>query len=130
QFPEQGEGPIIGRVSVTAAGNLAHMAISADSLGNAIYQGDIILGPVDKVLAIPDGTSLMGLDEAFLFGLAIRDLRTRWPDGVVPYRIHPHLTDPARVLSAMATWQAQAGVQFSEATSVTENQIVFVPGDG
>jgi len=128
--PELGNNPTVGTLSFTVKGKTLNMAFSADAGGNAVYQGDILLGPVDKVNQTPPGIGLMALGDDILFGLAIRNREFRWPGGVVKYSIDPALSNPARVLSAMATWQAEAGVAFEPATSMSENQIVFVPGDG
>lgn len=128
--PEYGAGPNVGNISLTVDGTIANLDLSADSRGNALYQGDIIFGPLASVLNLPQGVGLMDLGDEHLFGLAIRGREFRWPNAVVRYSIDPDLPDQARVFSAMQTWRSEAGVVFEEANSSSENQIVFVPGDG
>src|SRR5690606_19076081 len=96
----------------------------------ALYQGDIILGSAERLSGITEGSALMELDSAILFGLGRRDARARWPGGVVRYRIHPDLPATHRVHSAIAAWEAATHIRFEQITQPGGNYIEFVRASG
>lgn len=126
---EQPAGREVGTITVSIGGIGHQISFHQGDDGEALYQGDIILGPVSS-LQQSNNVSLQSLDDEILFGLAIRDRDTRWPNGHVRYRINPDLPSPARVLSAISAWEAATDITFEEITDTTGNYIEFVPGSG
>lgn len=127
---EQFAGPETGVLSLTFGTVARKIPYQAGDGAEALYQGDIILGPL-SVLQNTQGTvGLQALDDDILFGLALRNRDTRWPDARIRYRISPDLPQPGRVLSAMATWEAATRVTFEEIAGTDGNYVEFVPGNG
>jgi PKD repeat protein len=74
--------------------------------GLAIWEGDIVLGPVNRMAATREQLSLssgLRLPGAISpAGVVIIGDNFRWPDGVVPYTIDAGLPNQARVTNAIA----------------------------
>jgi hypothetical protein len=126
---EQATGAEVGEVAISIGGVVHEIAFQANEAGDALYQGDIVLGSVDAMQAA-DGVSLQDLDEDILFGLALRNRDARWPDGIVRYRINPDLEMPERVHSAIAEWEAMTSISFTEISTTDGNYVEFMPGSG
>lgn len=138
---EQDAGAITGEMQVTVGGTTyrvpysvgpgADADIAAEADNEALYQGDILLGPLAKVAAVEGTVSLQSLDRDILFGLALRDLDARWPDGHMRYRISPDLPRPERVRQAILAWEAATKVvSFEEIATADGNYVEFVAGGG
>ncbi len=58
----------------------------------------------------------------------------RWPDGLIPYEIHPRLPNVARVHAAIAHWEAQTPIRFVARTPQNAaqypNYVRFQPSFG
>lgn len=65
--------------------------------GQAIVEGDILLGPLESVLTPPPK------DAERLSTVRSGD-RFRWTDRVIPYEIDPTIPNPARITDAVAHW--------------------------
>lgn len=99
--------------------------------GRAILEGDIILGLVDQVPTT--AAELMarvrprgGVDGTH--GVFVEDAFRWWPGGIVPYEIHDHLDDDARITSAIdVVERATAGVDLVPRSGQSE-YIRFVAG--
>ena len=128
--PEQTKGALAGSLSITVDGVPHSVTYYGGDNGDALFQGDIILGPTESLGRVQDGASLQSLGEDILFGLAKRDRETRWPDGKVRYRISPDLDEPTRVLDAMAEWEAATSIRFEQIDQPVGNFVEFVPGTG
>ena len=80
--------------------------------GMAIFEGDIALGTVEQmettVSAVADGQSVRAS------GVSVTGDRFRWPGAIIPYVIDPHLSNPQRVINAMAEWSARTPLRFVE----------------
>lgn len=90
--------------------------------GNAIFEGDILLGTVDEVRACMDEPRSMGLGI-----VAIAGQQFRWKDGVVAYEVVPALRE--RVAEAIAHWEEHTPFRFNERTN-EEDYISFEQLDG
>jgi len=88
--------------------------------GLAIFEGCIILGPVEAVEA---STKLFERDLAVMpklledaglgtMGAGIRGEQYRWRNRTVPFVIDPTLPDPARVQRAIDHWHARTSIRF------------------
>lgn len=127
---EQKAGDFAGTLSVIVDGQPRAVTYYEGESGDALFQGDIIIGKIEDLQAQPDGASLQSLSNNVLFGLVKRDVDTRWPGGQVRFKISPDLDDRARVYSAIAEWEAATPVRFIEIADSTGNFVEFVPGSG
>ena len=86
--------------------------------GEAVFQGDMILDQSE--LSDPDrATHGTGRSQRFL----------RWPNKIIHYTIDPALTNQARVMDAIAHWQAHTPIRFVLRTTQTA-YVTFRPGGG
>ncbi|ESX02327.1 hypothetical protein X768_30620 [Mesorhizobium sp. LSJC265A00] len=129
-LPEQaGSGDPV-TLNLAVGGGLRQISVLRSAQDEALYQGDIILGPMANLASLADGTNLMSLSEPVLFGLGARDEKLRWPGEVMRYRIDASLKDKQRVYSALAAWEDAAQVKFEEIAKPEGNYVEFVAGDG
>jgi N-acetylneuraminic acid mutarotase len=99
----------------------------------AIFQGDIVLGPVGQVATSPEQlqTSPPHVPGGPSFGVVIDGSAYRWPGGVVPYYIDPALPNKARVTDAIAKVEAStAGVDLVPWSSGHADYVYFSDADG
>src|SRR5215216_5842648 len=87
--------------------------------GDAIFEGDIILGTVAKLDAVFEAVRDADDTEAALEGVAITGSQHRWPNGRVAFRINPNLNNPERVTQAIAHWEQQTPIRFDQRTTET-----------
>lgn len=96
--------------------------------GNAIFEGDIILGTVGEVQRRDPSGKMVGK------GVRITGSEFRWPDKTVPFQIASSLPDPQRVRAAISEWEARTAIRFVERTGANATQfpdfISFEPGGG
>ena len=96
--------------------------------GYAVAEGDMVLGRVDGSGRLEVPIQRRGLGQASLFD--------RWPDGIVPYRFHPKLTDIQKrhVQSAIDKLNARTRVELIAAddpvASDYADHVVFEPSGG
>lgn len=128
-LPEEGKGPQAGSITITIAGIGHPISYQEGDSGEALYQGDIILGPIEAVQNA-NNVSLQDLGPEILFGLAIRDKDTRWPGGEVRYKINKDLNEPGRVRSAVEKWMEATAIRFTEISGSDGNYVEFVAGEG
>lgn len=128
--PEQFSGPEAGALSITVNTVARRVPYQAGDGAEALFQGDIILGPLSVLQAQPPGVGLQDLDSDILFGLALRNRDTRWPGAHVRYRIGGDLERPERVMSAIAAWEAATDVTFEEIAGTDDNYVEFITGSG
>ncbi|WP_045746446.1 M12 family metallopeptidase, partial [Actinoplanes rectilineatus] len=82
--------------------------------GMAIFEGDIALGLVDEFeqqLAEAREQAVAG-DVASAVGIS--GSRFRWPGGLVPFTVDPALPNPERVRDAIAHWEQNTRIRFTE----------------
>jgi astacin len=73
--------------------------------------------------AVVEGDILVERD-----AIAVADPVRRWPEGVIPYVIHPDLPNPSRVLAAVRHWNESTPVRLVEREG-QRNYLVFRPVD-
>lgn len=101
--------------------------------GDAVFEGDIVLGTVEEVERESEQlkAEVRGEVES---GVIITGDQFRWPGCLVPYDIDPALTDQARVTEAIAHWEANTGFRFvlrTAANAATHpSWVTFRPGSG
>jgi Astacin (Peptidase family M12A) len=86
--------------------------------GEAIFEGDIILGKVD---------AQGNLIKSDLASQGIVTDSGRWPGGIIPFVVNSNVTEKANVMSAIAHWEAKTPLDFVERTSQGD-YIEFVTG--
>src|SRR5690242_19694923 len=110
--------------------------------GMGIFEGDIALGPVDKLARAAGAADAAGLvrdvpasghhGPNVAFAVAITGQRYRWPGGLIPYQTQPELTDT--VTAAIAHWQERTQIRFVERTASNAatypNYVSFEARDG
>jgi hypothetical protein len=100
----------------------------AEVNGEAIFEGDIILGTVAEMDAKTEQLRAVG-SGAVALGVIITGAQFRWPDCKVPYTIDPTLPNQARVTDAIAHWEAKTNFRFPKRTSETA-YVTFRPSSG
>ena len=95
--------------------------------GEAIFEGDIVLGSVDEmerlVAEVKEGKDKKAR------GLVITGTQFRWPGGIVPFTIDPALPNKERVNDAIAHCDEHTGIRLVARTN-EQNFVTFRPGDG
>lgn len=84
----------------------------SDIDGDAIFEGDIVLGTVAQMEeAFKKFSESDDVQEA-LKGIFISGSKFRWPNGVIPFRIAPGLPDQNRVTEAIQHWHDHTAIRF------------------
>lgn len=120
---EQRSGPVAGTAIVDGATFQGKALQYAEVDGQAIFEGDIVLGPVE---AVRDAESRNGP----LRSIVIPGAQFRWPGGVVPFEIDAGLPNQQRVHDAIAHWQSKTRIRFRARTSADAGYVRFVSGGG
>jgi hypothetical protein len=97
--------------------------------GDAIFEGDIVLGTADQVERDTEvlQAELRGELES---GVIITGDQFRWPNCTVPFDIDPALPDQARVTDAIAHWQTNTRFRFVPKTAAHADWVTFRPSSG
>lgn len=121
-------GPIAGTALVDGATFTQKPLLFAEVDGQAIFEGDIVLGAAQELKQ----TEAQG-------GLAMRSIgitgaQFRWPNATIPFEIDSGLPDQQRVTDAIAHWQAHTHIKFVQRTAANQAQfpdfVRFVAGNG
>ncbi len=92
--------------------------------GQAVFEGDIILGTVQEVEAGARQTP-----EGALASIGITGQQFRWPNATIPYVIDSGLPNQQRVTDALAHWEANTRIRFVQRTNEAD-YVRFVAGNG
>lgn len=84
----------------------------SDIGGDAIFEGDIVLGTVAKMEEAYKKISESEDLQETLKAVFISGSQFRWPNGVIPFRIDPALPDPGRVDEAIKHWHDHTAIRF------------------
>lgn len=98
-----------------------------DVNGQAIFEGDIVLGTVGEMEAIREQVENPQPDVEF--STVIVGNQFRWPNGVIIFRIDPNLPNQQRVTDAIQHWEANTNLRFRQRTNES-NFVTFRPSDG
>lgn len=115
-------GPIFGTALISGATFSNKWLHYADVDGEAMFEGDIVLGSVADMQADEGGNPV-------LMSVGITGQQFRWVGGRIPFEIDPALPNPQRVTDAIAHWQANTGIRFT-ARAGEADFVRFVPGSG
>jgi hypothetical protein len=88
--------------------------------GDAIFEGDIVLGTVEEMAATYQKLKEADDVELDLAAVVISGSQFRWPGGVIPFRIDPALPEPQRVHDAIAHWMDKTPIKFIARTNETD----------
>jgi len=114
----EGSPPVVLRVEYAVSGELA------------VWQGDIVLGNVDKLRS---STSEHPHSYKVRSELTQADIKVgaqnRWPNNIIYYAIDPLLSQQGRVTDAIAHWENNTAVEFIARTNQT-NYLYFTSGNG
>jgi Astacin (Peptidase family M12A)/Bacterial tandem repeat domain 1 len=116
---------ITGSATLVLPGHDKATTVSYDIVdGEAIFEGDIILGKVDAQGKLTSDFAPLGV--------AIDKQAYRWPGAVVPYVISGSLssTMQTRINAAIAHWESKTIVEFVPKTSSHTDYVSFVVGSG
>jgi hypothetical protein len=94
--------------------------------GQAMFEGDISLGPVDEVESRNDAVRA-ALDPTVAAAVAITG--HRWPGGRIPYEIRGSMPNQQRVTDAVNHWHANTAIRFV-ARSTETDYVEFLDGGG
>ena len=101
--------------------------------GDAVFEGDIILGTAEQVEQESEMLKAEVRGEV-QSGVIITGSQFRWPNCTVPYDIDPALPNQARVTDAIAHWEANTNFNFvlrTPANAATyPDWVTFRPGSG
>lgn len=128
---EYRSGPVAGTALVSGATFESKGLIFAEVDGQAIFEGDIVLGPADQLRAASEGDL-----PQFSVGISavVSGQQRRWPNNTVPYEIDPALPNQQRVTDAIAHWETNTRIRFVLRTPANAAQhpafVRFVPGGG
>jgi len=122
-------GPLAGSARVQGFSFKNRWLHYADVDGDAMFEGDIVLGRAAELAADAANQDVTGR-----FGVGITGANVRWPNGRLPYEIDPALPNQARVTDAIAHWEANTAIRFvlrnaGNAASFPDF-VRFVPGGG
>ncbi len=95
--------------------------------GQAIFEGDIVLGSVAEMEAIKKQVDHP--QPGLAASVIISGNQFRWPDGVIFFRIDPSLPNQQRVTDAIRHWEENTNVRFRQRTT-QPNFVTFTPGGG
>ena len=122
---EQRSGPISGTALISAATFSSKPVRYADVGGFAIFEGDIVLGPVaDLQRAEAEGRGPV------LESIGITGQQFRWPNATVPFDIDSAMPDQQRVTDAIAHWEANTPLRFVRRSAGTTDFVMFQSGSG
>jgi len=101
--------------------------------GRARVEGCIDLGAVAEVEEQTEAlraNPLQAKGEVESFGTAIKAIRFRWKDKIVPFTIDSHLPNRERVTKAIEHWHQKTPMRFVERKPEHRDFVTFRPGGG
>ena len=106
QGGEHRSGPIAGTAVIDGVTFQRKALQYAEVDGQAIFEGDIVLGPADLVRAGDAGGAIP------MASLGITGQQFRWPNARVPYDIASGMANQQRITDAIAHWEANTSIRF------------------
>jgi hypothetical protein len=95
--------------------------------GEAIFEGDIILGSVATMESLKQ--QIENPDPNTPFSVVRSGAEFRWPNGVIPFQTDANLPNQQRVTDAIQHWEQNTNVRFVQRTSEADF-VTFRPGGG
>jgi hypothetical protein len=110
-------------LTVTVDGKAEKLDYVVKSDGDALFEGDIILGQASSFSKDP--AKLESVDDLQLNGLFRRG-NALWPKAIVRYIIDTNLPNKSRVTEAISHWKNRTDIDFSEISTTGGAYIKFV----
>lgn len=123
-------------VALISGATFQHRAVTYyDIDGVAIVEGDIALGPADKVRDTTErAREALAEGIAFAVGVVGVGAQFRWPNCEVPYQVDDALPDQERIVKAIEHWEANTPFRFPQRTSENaeqyQNYVLFTDAGG
>ncbi len=119
---EQRGSPVMGTAIIRGSTFGTRSVTYYDVDGMALFEGDIAIGPTDKVVAATTGAqdAIASGDPEVAAGVGITGSQYRWPNCQIPYEIDPALPNQARVTDAIAHWEQNTPFRFPLRTAANE----------
>jgi len=99
--------------------------------GLAIFEGDIVLGPVATLQAAANDSSGQQLPQ---YACGITGANVRWPNALIPYEVDSGLPNQQRITDAIAHWESNTRIRFVLRTASNQAQypdyVCFIPSTG
>lgn len=125
-------GPIAGTMVVSGQSLRRTPLVYANIDGQAVFEGDIVLGSVAEAEAMLQRAGDAG--GPVLQSIGITGQQFRWPNATMPFTIDASLPNQQRVRDAIAHWEANTRIRFVERTAANAAQhpnfVEFRPGGG
>jgi hypothetical protein len=124
----QGDGEFRGSatmdVAVISGATFTNKSVTFyEVAGMAIIEGDIALGPVDRVREhTARAREAVTENPNVARGVGITGSQFRWPNCVIPYEIDPALPNQQRITDAIAHWQANTSFRLVLRTPANATQ--------
>jgi hypothetical protein len=122
-------GPIAGTALIDGATFSQKPVLYANVDGQAIFEGDIVLGTVQEMQKASSAAPSIAMRS-----IGITGSQFRWPNATVPYEIDSGLPNQQRVTDAIAHWQSKTSIKFVQRTAANQAQfpdfVRFVSGSG
>ncbi len=119
-------GPVAGTALIDGATFTQKPVQYANVDGQAIFEGDIVLGNVAELQSADKPIAQRSI--------GITGSQFRWPNATIPYVIDSGLPNQSRVTDAIAYWQAHTAIRFVLRTAANQAQfpdfVRFVSGNG
>lgn len=110
---EYRSGPVAGTALVSGATFANKGLLYADVAGEAIFEGDIVLGTVEEVKAAADRAAAdAASDNPILASIGITGQQFRWLNNTVPFDIEAGMPNQQRITDAIAHWEARTRIRF------------------
>jgi astacin (peptidase family M12A) len=91
--------------------------------GVALVEGDIALGPTEKVEEATDqARQRLAAGPNVAFGVGIAGAQFRWPNCEIPYEIDPALPNQQRITDAITHWANNTAFRFPLRTPANQDQ--------
>ena len=123
-------GPAVGTALVTGQTFALKALPYAEVDGMAVFEGDIVLGPVADIRAAADASG----GQVPQYAVGITGANVRWPNGVVPYEIDAALPNQQRITDAIAHWEGNTRIRFVLRTAANQAQypdyVRFISSNG
>lgn len=114
----------VGRVKIGAR---RVEVVYAEHAALAVMEGDIVLGTTDAL-----ARSAADIGASLGFGVGVADEQLIWPNGHVPYALHPDLAPEVRerVAAAIEHWTQRTPLRFVARADTDRDWLEFVPSTG
>lgn len=118
--------PVIS-LPVPAENGTYSLPFAFSAAGEAIYQGDIVIGSQEELAPFVQGSvSLQSLGGVETFGVVVKSDARRWPDATMRFMISPSLTNKGRVFKAIQMWEDTGVANFVQIAAPSGNYVEFV----